>query len=324
MYSDMSMRTIASSSPNRNSASVRASSVFPTPDGPRKMNEPVGRLGSLSPARERRIALETTSIAGCWPMTRLWSSSSMRMSFCVSASVSLNTGMPVHIETMSAISSSPMAGRSCSPSPRSHCSSSSRFLFVSLRSWSRRLAAFSNSCASIAASLARPDEIVQLVDEQDDVAALGDLLHHLLQALLELAAVLRAGDEGREVQRVDLLALEQLGDVGVGDALGEAFDHCGLAHARLADEHGVVLGAAREDLHDPLDLGLAADHRVELAVRGQLGQVAAELVEQLGRLLLALRAAGGRARARLSAALAAPAGAGQHADDLVADLLRVG
>jgi hypothetical protein len=35
---------------------------------------------------------------------------------------------------------------------------------------------------------------VQLVDEKDDVAALGDLLHHLLQALLELAAVLRAGD----------------------------------------------------------------------------------------------------------------------------------
>ena len=34
------------------------------------------------------------------------------------------------------------------------------------------------------------DEIVELVDEEDDVAALGDLLHHLLQALLELAAVL--------------------------------------------------------------------------------------------------------------------------------------
>src|SRR4051795_8056227 len=54
MYSDMSMRIIASSSPNRNSASVRASSVLPTPDGPRKMNEPVGRFGSFRPARERR------------------------------------------------------------------------------------------------------------------------------------------------------------------------------------------------------------------------------------------------------------------------------
>ena len=67
MYSDMSMRTIASSSPNRNSASVRASSVLPTPDGPRKMNEPVGRFGSFRPARERRIALEMTSIAGVLP-----------------------------------------------------------------------------------------------------------------------------------------------------------------------------------------------------------------------------------------------------------------
>src|SRR5664279_3186861 len=103
MYSDMSIRTSASSSPNRNSASVRASSVLPTPEGPRKMNEPVGRLGSFRPARERLIALEMTSIAGCWPITRLCSSSSMRISFCVSASVSLNTGMPVHIETMSAI-----------------------------------------------------------------------------------------------------------------------------------------------------------------------------------------------------------------------------
>ena len=40
----------------------------------------------------------------------------MRMSFLVSASVSLKTGMPVHIETMSAISSSPISGRS-PPSP---------------------------------------------------------------------------------------------------------------------------------------------------------------------------------------------------------------
>src|SRR5881392_2635550 len=53
MYSDMSTWIIASSSPNRNSASVRASSVLPTPDGPRKVNDPVGRFGSLMPARAR-------------------------------------------------------------------------------------------------------------------------------------------------------------------------------------------------------------------------------------------------------------------------------
>ena len=151
MYSDMSTWMRACSSPNRNSASVRASSVLPTPDGPRKMNEPAGRFGSLMPARARRMARLVAVMAASWPMTRLCSSSSMRSSFCVSASVSLNTGMPVHIETMSAISSSPMDGRGASSA--FHSSSRSRFLFVRRRSVSRRFAAFSNSCASMAASL---------------------------------------------------------------------------------------------------------------------------------------------------------------------------
>src|SRR4029078_3910749 len=65
------------------------------------------------------------------------------------------------------------------------------------------------------------------------------------------------------------------------------------------------------------DLGLAPDDGVELALGGELGQVAAELVEQLR----ALRLLAPRTPAR---ALLPPAGAGQHADDLVANLLGVG
>src|SRR4051795_9881054 len=52
----MSNRTIASSSPKSVSASARASSVLPTPVGPRNRNEPTGRFGSPSPARARRPA----------------------------------------------------------------------------------------------------------------------------------------------------------------------------------------------------------------------------------------------------------------------------
>src|SRR5215210_293568 len=163
------------------------------------------------------------------------------------------------------------------------------------------------------------DEVVELVDEQDDVAALGDLLHHLLEALLELAAVLRARHERGQVERVDLLVLQQLRHLAVRDQLGEALDHGGLAHARLADQDRVVLLAAREDLHDPLDLGLAAHDRVQLALGGELGQIAAELVEQLRGLLALALGAGARAGTALAAT-----GAGEHADDLVADLLGVG
>jgi hypothetical protein len=46
-YSDMSIRTIACSSSNMNSARARASSVLPTPVGPRKMKLPSGRFGVL-------------------------------------------------------------------------------------------------------------------------------------------------------------------------------------------------------------------------------------------------------------------------------------
>ena len=57
MYSDMSIWMSASESPNMNSASERARKVLPTPVGPRKMKEPIGRRGSLRSARERRSAL---------------------------------------------------------------------------------------------------------------------------------------------------------------------------------------------------------------------------------------------------------------------------
>ncbi len=105
MYSDMSSRTIAFSSSNRNSARARAVSVLPTPVGPRKMNDPVGRFGSCSPARARRTAFATAARASGWPTTRCASSASSRVSRWRSDSSIFETGMPVHLPTISAMSS---------------------------------------------------------------------------------------------------------------------------------------------------------------------------------------------------------------------------
>ncbi len=160
------------------------------------------------------------------------------------------------------------------------------------------------------------DEGVQLVDEQHDVAAGLDLLEHLLQALLEVTAVAGAGDQRAEVEAVDLLVLERLGHVAAHDRLGQALHAGGLADTRLADEDGVVLGAARQHLHDALDLLLAPDDRVELALAGGLGVVAAELVEhqRRGRRAL-LGCPGGRGLLALEA--------GEQLDDLLADPVEV-
>ena len=142
-------------------------------------------------------------------------------------------------------------------------------------------------CRDRPLAAARAHQHVQLVDERDDAAVgVGDLLEHALQPLLELAAVHRAGDERRDVDRDELLVFERVGDVARDDALREALDDGGLADAGLADEHGVVLGAAGQHLADATDLAVAPDDGVELALAGAVGEVDPELLEGAARILL--------------------------------------
>lgn len=118
MYSVMSMRIMASSVSKRVAARVLASSVFPTPVGPRKRKLPMGRFGSFRPALARRMASATALMASSCPTTRLWSSSSSLKSFSLSPSRSLDTGIPVQRETISAMSSS-VTRRRTKRAPRS-------------------------------------------------------------------------------------------------------------------------------------------------------------------------------------------------------------
>src|SRR5205823_286938 len=83
---------------------------------------------------------------------------------------------------------------------------------------------------------------------------------------------LRAGHQSAYIEGQHALALKRLGYVVVDDPLGQTFDDSGLAHARLTDQRGVVLGPAGKYLYDPLDLSLAADPRAELAGGCQGGQ----------------------------------------------------
>src|SRR5215211_5832856 len=105
---------------------------------------------------------------------------------------------------------------------------------------------------------------MQLVDEQHAVAAVLDLFDDLLEALLELTAVLGTRDQRADIQRQQALAHERLGHIARGDALGQAFDNGGLTNSWLADQRWIVLGASRQDLNDALDLFEATDDRVQL------------------------------------------------------------
>ncbi len=97
---------MALSSSNRKPANAFVSSVLPTPVGPRNRKLPSGRPGSCKPARARRTAFDTASIAWDCPMTRFDRMFSMSSSFSRSPSIIRSTGMPVQRDTTPAISSS--------------------------------------------------------------------------------------------------------------------------------------------------------------------------------------------------------------------------
>ena len=133
------------------------------------------------------------------------------------------------------------------------------------------------------------DDGVHLVDKQDDVVGFGGLLDHVLEALLKLTAILGARHEARQVERPDVLVHKVLGHVAGGDLLSQALDDSRLAHAGIAQDKRIVLGAARKDLHHALDFLFAANHGIELAVARLLREVGGELLERVGAAPLLLR-----------------------------------
>ena len=132
-------------------------------------------------------------------------------------------------------------------------------------------AGFSRFDASSVPPDAAPAPMIVWISSMNriDFGIVGQLLQHRLQPLLEIAAVLGAGEQRAHVERIDLVVLQQLGHVALVDAAREALGDRGLADAGLADQQRIVLAPAAQHLDDALELVLAADQRIDLAGLGQ-------------------------------------------------------
>ena len=129
MYSDISTLIREFSEPNTASERAFESSVFPTPVGPKNIKEPMGLLGSLIPTLPRLIAFATAVTASSCPTTLSWSMLSRFFILSLSSCESLFTGILVHPDTTSAISSSVTVRSNLSFSSRQAVSSFSSFFF---------------------------------------------------------------------------------------------------------------------------------------------------------------------------------------------------
>src|SRR5262249_60832875 len=103
------------------------------------------------------------------------------------------------------------------------------------------------------------DPCVNFVDKHDRAGIGLDLLDHLLEALVEIAAIARAGEQRAHVEGKYGRAFEHVRYFAVHDSPGEAFGDRGLADAGIAHEQRIALLSAAKHLNGAVDLGIAAD-----------------------------------------------------------------
>ena len=152
---------------------------------------------------------------------------------------------------------------------------------------------------------ARADRRMDLVDEENGFGTTGERADHRLEALLEIAAEARAGEERARVEREHFCGLQFLLHVVGEQARGEPFGHRRLADARFADEHRVVLAAAAEHFDRALQLLGAPDQRIQQSLPRAVGEVHAvrrQRIARRGRFVVARACR--RARFALRVALA--------------------
>ena len=127
---------------------------------------------------------------------------------------------------------------------------------------------------------------MNFIDEKHRAREGFDFLHHGFEALLEVAAIARAGEQRAHIEREDRCALQDVGHLAVDDLARQTLGDRRLADARITDEQRIVLLTAAEHLHSAHDFLLAADQRIDLAVPRLLVEVDAIGIERVAGFLL--------------------------------------
>ncbi len=108
-----------------------------------------------------------------------------------------------------------------------------------------------------------------------------DFLEHRLQPVFKFAAILRARQHRSQIERNDALVLQGFRHVAGNNALRQSLDDGRFAHARLADQHRIILGAPRQHLHHPANFFIASNDGIEFAASRLFVQVAGIALQRL-------------------------------------------
>ena len=123
---------------------------------------------------------------------------------------------------------------------------------------------------------------MQLINKQDHLAlGLLDFFEHGLEPLFELPPKFCTGNQRAHIQDDHPTMLQAFRHIAADNTLRQPFHNGRLADTWVADQHRIILGAARQHLHDPANFIIPADNRVKLAQACRLRQVPAIALQSL-------------------------------------------
>ena len=121
------------------------------------------------------------------------------------------------------------------------------------------------------------DQSVHFINEQNNLSGrVGDFLQNRFQPFLKLAAKFGTGNQRAHIQSQQFLALQTFRHITVNNPQCQPFRNRRFADTRLANQHRIIFGAARQNLHGTADFLIAANHRVKpsgLCIGGQIAGI---------------------------------------------------
>ena len=122
---------------------------------------------------------------------------------------------------------------------------------------------------------------MNLINHEDNISLPADIFNKPLHTAFELPSELSAGNQRRQIQQKDFLALQFYRDVSGSNTLGKPFCDSSFSNARLPDQTGVVFLPAVQNLYNALNFFFAPDDRVKFALFGAFRQTDTVIVEKL-------------------------------------------
>ena len=121
---------------------------------------------------------------------------------------------------------------------------------------------------------------MNLVNKQNAIGIVFEGLEYALQALLKITAIFSTGKQCAHVQRVDRGIGQNIGYLTFGNAPCQTFRNGGFTYTGLANQQWIIFAATAKYLHHALDLTIAPNKGVDLALARHHIQVLSELIQR--------------------------------------------